>query len=105
MHKSRYICGDEAMKKEYKKYANKLTKIKLAAKQKYYANELVKNKSNTKNVGAFVIAAPGGKSSKSHNLPSSVSVNGTNISNEHLIMEEFNKFFTNIVKFNKCTKL
>jgi len=31
MHKSHDICSNEAMKKEYKKYANKLTKTKLVA--------------------------------------------------------------------------
>jgi len=46
MHKTHYIHGDETMKQEYKKYVNKLTKIKSIAKKKYYADELSKNKSN-----------------------------------------------------------
>ena len=44
MHKSHYILGDEAMKREYKKYLNKLTKIKSIAKKQYFTDELEKNK-------------------------------------------------------------
>ena len=36
--------GDEAMKREYKKYLNKLTKIKSIAKKQYFTDELEKNK-------------------------------------------------------------
>ena len=42
MHKSHYINGNEAMKREYKTFANKLTKLKAIAKKLYYANELEK---------------------------------------------------------------
>ena len=40
MHKSHDILGNETMKQEYKKYSNKLTKIKSTAKKQYYAKEL-----------------------------------------------------------------
>ena len=46
MHRSHYILGNEAMKREYKKYLNKLTKIKSIAKKQYFTDELEKNKSN-----------------------------------------------------------
>ena len=42
MYRSHYICGDEAMKKAYKIYSNKLTKIKATAKKLHYENELKK---------------------------------------------------------------
>ena len=48
MHKSHYILGDLVMKSEYKKYSNKLTKIKTMAKKKHLAEELEKNKNNPK---------------------------------------------------------
>ena len=40
MYKSHYIRGDEAMKLEYKKFANNFAKIKTLAEKQYYANEL-----------------------------------------------------------------
>ena len=40
MYKSHYIKGDEAMKLEYKKSANSLTRMKTLADKKYYENEL-----------------------------------------------------------------
>ena len=40
MHKSHYILGNKTMKQEYKKYSNKLNKIKSAAKKQYYAKEI-----------------------------------------------------------------
>ena len=74
-------------------YANKLTKIKTIAKQKYYADELVKNKSNPRKTWELLRMLLPGKSSKSTSLPTSVSVNGTNISNEQKILEKFNDCF------------
>ena len=46
MFKSHYIRGDEAMKLEYKKFADNLTKIKTLAKKQYYANELENSRGN-----------------------------------------------------------
>ena len=46
MHRTHYIKGDAAMKLKYKKFSNKLTKIKTNAKKKYFEEELEKNKSN-----------------------------------------------------------
>ena len=96
MHKTHYIRGDEIMKKKYKMYANKLTKIKTVAKQKYYTDELIKNKSNPRKTWELLRALLPGNSTKSTNLPSCVSVNETNISNEKIILEKFNDFFSKI---------
>ena len=46
MYKSHYNRGDEAMKLQYKKFANNLTKMKTLAKKQYYANELERSKEN-----------------------------------------------------------
>ena len=40
MHRSYYILGCKAMKREYKKYLNKLTEIKFIEKKQYFADEL-----------------------------------------------------------------
>jgi len=51
MYKTHYLFGDENIKLEYKKFFNKLTKLKRIAK-KYFAEELDKNQSSPqKNVG------------------------------------------------------
>ena len=47
MHRSHYILGNEAMKREYKKYLNKLTKIKSIAKKQYFTDKLEKNKTTS----------------------------------------------------------
>jgi len=46
MHKTHFILGDDTKKQEYKKYSNKLNKVKSIAKKQYCANELANNKSN-----------------------------------------------------------
>ena len=48
MYKSHYIKGDEAMKLEYKKSANSLTRMKTLADKKYYANQLKNSTINTR---------------------------------------------------------
>jgi len=70
------------MKQEYKKCANKLTKIKSIATKKYYADELAKNKSNPQKTWELLDTLLPGKSTKTSRFPSRVSVNGDIISNE-----------------------
>ena len=39
MYKFNYICSDKAMKRKYKIFSNKLSKIKATAKKLHYENE------------------------------------------------------------------
>ena len=47
------ILEDEATKPEYKKYLNKLTKIKPIAKKQYFTDELEKIKAINEKLGKF----------------------------------------------------
>ena len=46
MYKSHFIKGNKAMKLEYKRFANNLTKMKTLADKQYYAYELKNSKIN-----------------------------------------------------------
>ena len=96
MHKSHYIDGKEAIKQEYKIFSNKVTKLKATAKKNYYADELEKNKSNSRKTWELLRTILPGKSPKSSNLPTSIRVNEKEITEKQSILEEFNKYFSNI---------
>jgi len=46
LYTSHFVKENSAQKIYYKRYANKLTKIKFIAKQNYYQKELIKSKNN-----------------------------------------------------------
>ena len=94
MHRSHYILGDEAMKCEYKKYLNKLTKIKSIAKKQYFTDELKKNKSNQQKTWEILRSLLSGKLTKPSGLPTTVNINGNKITDQQTILHEFNKFFS-----------
>ena len=98
MYRSHYICGDDAMKKAYKIYSNKLTKIKATAKKLHYENELKKHANNPKKTWELLRTLLPGNNSKSATLPEFVNLNGNKITDPHVIVEEFNEFFSNVGK-------
>ena len=91
--KSLCIRGDEAMKLEYKKFANNLTKMKTLAKKQYYANELGNSSGNPRKKWELLRTLLPGKSHCSTTLSSNINFNGCIISNKHRIINEF-KFFS-----------
>ena len=98
MHKSHYILGNETMKQEYKKYSNKLTKIKSTAKKQYYAKELEANAGNPRKTWGELRTILPGNSTKSSSLPSAVDLNGSKVTNQQITLREFNNFFSTIRK-------
>ena len=96
MHRSHYILGDEAMKREYKMYLNKLTKIKSTAKKQYFTDELEKNKSNQRKTWEILRSLLPRKLTKPSNLPITVNINGNKITDQQTILHEFNKFFSKV---------
>jgi len=84
MNKSHYTHGDETMKREYKTFSNKLTKLKANAKTICFAEELDKNKSNPQKTPK--------KQSKASCIPDNVNMNGNKITDQCLILEELNTF-------------
>ena len=54
MYLSHFVRGNLEQKQLYKKYANKLTKIKFAAKKLYYQDKLETSKNNTSEVWRII---------------------------------------------------
>ena len=98
MHRTHYIKGDAAMKLKYKKFSNKLKKIKTNAKKKYFAEKLEKNKSNPRKTWEFLRSLiPSTTSNSNNNLPSQIIVNNCKITDKQKILNEFfNEFFSTI---------
>ena len=96
MYKSHYIKGDEAIKLEYKKFANNLTKMKTLAKKQYYANELENSRGNLRKMWELLRTLLPGKLHGSTILISNINLNGCSISNKQRIVNEFNVFFSKV---------
>ena len=90
------INGNEAMKQECKTFANKLTKLKAIAKKNYYTDKVEKNKSSSRKTWELLQTLLLGKFLKSSNLPTSIRVNERKITEKQLVLEEFNKYLSNI---------
>ena len=66
---------NEAIKKAYKMYSNKLTKIKATAKKLHYENELKKHANNPKKTWELLRPLLPGNNFKFATLPESVNLN------------------------------
>ena len=56
LHKTHFLNGNPEQKIFYKKFSNKMTKMKTRAKHLYYENELLNHRGNQKkNLGNFKI--------------------------------------------------
>ena len=86
------------MKQEYKKYSNKLTKIKLTARIQYYANELEANTCNPRKTWKVLRISLPGNSTKSSALSSVIDLNGTKVTNQQIMLRELNNCFSTIGK-------
>ena len=97
-YKSHYILGNKTMKQEYKKYSNKLTKIKLTAKKQYYAKEFEVTTGNPRKTWEVLRTLLPGNSTKSSALPSAIDLNGKKVTDQQIMLSEFNNFFSTIGK-------
>ena len=99
MHRTHYIKGDAAMKLKYKKFSNKLTKIKTNSKKKFLAEELEKNKCKPRKMWEILRSLiPSATSNSNNNLPSQIIVNNCKITDKQKILNEFNEFFSTTVE-------
>ena len=96
MYKTQYLSNDDAKKREYKIFANKLTKTKALATKRFYAEELENNKNNSRKTWELLRTLLPGKSSKDSPLPQNITVQGNKITNQQQILEEFSNFFSKI---------
>ena len=94
MYRSHYICGDEVVKKAYKIYSNKLTKIKATAKKLYYENELKNMRITLERYGSYVkLCSQVTTRSPQFYLNVRINLNGNKITHQPVIGEKFNEFF------------
>ena len=54
MYKTHFLSGNSAQKELYKRFSNKLTKMKTRAKRNYFENELQNHSGNPKKLGKFL---------------------------------------------------
>ena len=96
MYKTHFVHGNASQKKQYKKYANKLTKIKFTAKQLYYQSEL--NSSNNNSQIWRVIKSLLSSQSAFSSYPHALNLGNILSTNPALISEKFNNHFSEIGK-------
>ena len=101
---SHFIKGDTGRQNVYKKYANKLTKIKFISKQMYYQEELNKSKNNAFKTWS-VIKSLFSCSQNSSEQPELINHKGKVLTDSQTISDSFNAYFSTIgpdltTKFN-----
>ena len=96
---SKSVLEDSTSEKQlYKKYANKLTKVKFAAKKLYYQQDkLETSKNNTAEVWRIIKSLLSSSRSDA-NLPQKLRHNNTFTTNPTLIANNFNDYFSDIGK-------
>ena len=91
---SHFVDGKLEQKQLYKKYANKLAKVKFAAKKLYYLDQLETSKNNTSEVIKSFLSSPRSNTS----LPPKLKHNNPFTANPTLIANNFNNYFSGIEK-------
>ena len=86
------------MQQEYKKYSNKLSKIKSSAKKGYYAKELKANTGNPRKTWEVPRTLLPRNSMKSSALSSALDLNGGKVTDQQIMMLKLNSFFSTIGK-------
>lgn len=95
---------DQQLHNHYKKFRNKLTRIKEKSKQNYYSEQLQNSKGDSRktwNVINNVLR----KNKKSSNIPSKLEINDKVLSTPHLILNGLNDHFASIGKKNHTGKV
>ena len=105
LYLSHFINGNTEKRNFYKKYANKLNKIKFSSKQMYYQDELYKSKNNAFKTWK-VIKSLLSCSQNSSTTPNKIKYNGNLITGSETISESFNSYFSKVgqdlsAKFNQ----
>ena len=97
MYLSHSVKGNLEQKQLYKKYANKLTKVKFAAKKLYYQDKLETSINNTSEVWRIIKSLLSSSRSNT-SLPHKLKHNNTFTTNPTLIAKSFNDYFSEIGK-------
>ena len=97
LYVTHYLNGSNVQKKYYKKYANKLTKLKSISKKKFYENEFTKFRSNSTETWKIIKSLLPQTKFKLQQ-PRKIQANDKVLSTSSEIATEFNKYFSNIGK-------
>ena len=97
LYLSHFVNDNSELKQLYKKYANKLTEVKFAAKKLYYQNKLETSKNNTAEVWHIIKSLLSSTRSNT-SLPQNLRHNNTFTTNSTLIANNFNDYFSDIGK-------
>ena len=96
MYLSHFVNGNLEQKQLYKKYANKLTQVKFAAKKLYYQNKSETSKNNTSEVWR-IIKSLLFSSRLNTSLPQKLRHNNTFPTNPTLTANNFNDYLSGTV--------
>ena len=80
----------------YKKFRNKLTHVKEAAKKSYFQDKIAKNKHNTSKLWQTINNILHRKSRKSNQVPKQIHVKDEIIQNPKNVSNAFNEYFVNV---------
>ena len=95
MYKSHYVEGNEVAKLLYKSYANKLTKIKNAAKKSYFGSELHNCKNDIRKTWDIMKSLLLKKTAK-HTIQMLEASDGTVVHDPKLIAKHFGDYFSTV---------
>ena len=97
LYKSHFINGNSIQKCYYKKYSNKLTRLKFMSKQLYFKDQFEKSKTNPFRSWQLIKSLlPSSKDQCS--LPERLKYNNENVTDVNTIVEVLNDHFCNIGK-------
>ena len=95
LYKTHFVNGNESDKQYFKKFANKLTRMKTQAKRAYYHATIFERKNNPKQLWNFINNIIHTKRS-STNLPFKLTLDGNETDEPGEISECFNEYFVQI---------
>ena len=96
LYNTHFINGNDSHKQFYKKYSNKLTKIKLLAKQQYFKFEFEQSKSNCYRSWRLIKSLI--SSCKKSSAPEMLQHNDLHITDPTSMVNIFNDYFCNVGK-------
>ena len=90
MFKSHFLEGDAVKKSFFKKYTNKLTKLKALSKKLYYSKELKNNQNNPRKTWDVIRSAFPASYKRSTDTPQSLKINECRTNDPQKIADHFN---------------
>ena len=96
MFKFYFLEGDAVKKSFFKKYTNKLTKLKASSKKLYYSKKLKNNQNDPQKTWDVIRSAFPVSYKRSTDTPQSLKINECHKNDAQKIADHFNKLFCSI---------